>query len=118
MNFLKLIHMTRVRMFIILLLVITYTFRRLPQTFYQQDEWMVLGHNLVDGISNITKYSTPYGLLIGDGRPLGRALNLIFFGLIKFDLRAEAYFAIAMHSVNAYLVYLLTDRLFRKKIAA
>jgi len=99
---------------IVLAIGIVFTFWNLPQTFYQQDEWQALGHNLVQGIGNITNYASPIQLFFGEGRPLGRALNLIFFGFFKFTVIPAAIFAIFLHALNAFLVFYLVKKLTAK----
>ncbi len=103
---------------IVLAIAIVFTFWNLPQTFYQQDEWQVLGLNLVQGTSNIIKYTSPLQLLFGEGRPLVRALNLIFFGIFKFTVIPTALFAILMHIVNSVLVFYLVKKITLKNVIA
>ena len=103
---------------IVLAIAIVFTFWNLPQTFYQQDEWQVLGHNLVQGTNNIIKYTSPLQLLFGEGRPLVRALNLIFFGVFKFTIAPIAYFSLLVHLINSVLVYYLIKKFITNKVAA
>lgn len=99
-------------------LIILLTFWNLPRTFYQQDEWQALGHNLIEGINNLTKYSSPIQIILGEGRPLTRALNLLFFGFFKFDLVPIAIFSIIFHTLNTFLVFFLVKRISPKTFLA
>lgn len=91
--------------------IICLTFGKLFNTFYQQDEWMALGHNLAQGASNVLRYSSPLQLILGEGRPLGRALNLIFLGVFQFTVWPLVIFAIGNQIINAILVYSFTNQL-------
>lgn len=95
-------------------LVVLFTFWKLPQTFYQQDEWHALGHNLVGGIENIIRYTSPIKLFFAEGKPLNKTLNLLFFGFFKFDVAPVAIFSITSHLLNSVLVFFLVRRLFQK----
>ncbi len=98
----------------IIIVIALLIFWDLPKTFYQQDEWQAIGHNLVQGINNIIFYTTPEQLLLGGGRPLSRALNLILLNYFKFEIFPIAAFAVAIHIINSALVFLLAKKLFNK----
>ncbi len=99
---------------VIIPLLILFVYWDLPKTFYQQDEWQAIGHILVQGAGNIVHYTTPEQLLLGGGRPLSRALNLILLGHFKFNLLPISIFAIVIHSLNSLLVFYLAKKLFNK----
>lgn len=102
---------------LILFLVILFTFWNLPQTFYQQDEWQTLGHNLVEGIGIFANLS-PLSLLFGERRPFSGLMYLFFLGFYKFTLVPIAIFAIAMHLINVILVFFLTRKVFNNVLIA
>ncbi len=104
--------------FVVLAALLAFTYWRLPQTFYQQDEWQVLGYNLVQGPYNIIKYSSPIQLFLGEGRPLTRALNIIFFGVFQYTIMPTVLFALVLHFLNCWLVFRLAEKLSSKKIIA
>lgn len=95
-----------------------YTYRSLPFTFYQQDEWQIIGHNFAQGLGNITHYTSWFKLVFGEGRPLIRAVNLIFFGYFRFTNGPIGVFAIFCQLFNVWLVYYLGIVLSRKKLVA
>lgn len=99
-------------------LLVILAYWRLPQTFYQQDEWQILGHNLVQGWENVTHYTSPVKLLFGEGRPLVRAANVIFFGGYRFTVAPILWLAILMHIINAWLLYRIVERLTQRRVAA
>jgi len=109
---------TTILFFIFLAGLLAFTYWRLPQTFYQQDEWQTLGQNLVQGPYNIIKYSSPIQLFLGEGRPLGRALNIIFFWVFQYTIVPTVLFALVLHFFNCWLVFRLAERLTAKKIIA
>lgn len=106
-------------LWIIIFLVILFTFWKLPQTFYQQDEWQSLGHNLAMGIKSIYGYySSPLQPLLAEGRPLACLLSFILTGLIKFEMWPIVIFAIFFHFLNSLLLFYLTEKLFNNKIVS
>src|SRR5258708_38860955 len=104
--------------FVVLAALLAFTYWRLPQTFYQQDEWQVLGYNLVQGPYNIIKYSSPIQLFLGEGRPLTRALNIIFFGVFQYTIMPTVLFALVLHFLYCWLVFRLAEKLSSKTIIA
>ena len=101
--------------FFIFLLII-FTFIDLPKTFYQQDEWQVLGHNLVQGIENITIYTSPIQLLFAEGRPLSTAMYFPLLGYFKFTVIPATILAIFLHFLNSVLLFQLVNFLTKNKI--
>ena len=99
-------------LFLVLISVaIIFTFLELPKTFYQQDEWQTLGHNLSEGIGVFTRYASPFQLLLGEQRPLAGILNLFFLGYFKFTVVPIFLFGAVLHIVNSFIVYFLTRKL-------
>ena len=52
----------------LIFIVALFTFFNLPRTFYQQDEWQTLGHNLAGGMG-IFASANPLSLLFGEQTP-------------------------------------------------
>ena len=101
---------------LILLVIITFlTFWDLPRTFYQQDEWQTLGHDLTQGLSNILTYTTPLSLVFGEGRILSKIFYLVFLDNFKFNIVPIALFSIVNHILNALLVFILANKISRNK---
>ena len=102
---------------ILLSLITILIFLDLPNTFYQQDEWQTLGHNLADGIG-IFANASPLQLLFGETRPLSGLIYLIFLGFYKFTVVPIAIFAILFHIINATLTFYLVDKITKKRLVA
>lgn len=92
-------------------------FLNLPNTFYQQDEWQTLGHNLAEGIG-IFANASPLQLLFGETRPLSGLMYLIFLGFYKFTVVPAAIFGILFHIINATLTFYLVDKITKKRLVA
>jgi hypothetical protein len=95
-----------------------FAFWNVPRTFYQQDEWQTLGNNFAMGWHTIFLATTPLGLLFGDGRPLIRALNLIFFDYFRFTVFPIGVLAVLTQVVVAGLFYFLVRRLSGSRVIA
>lgn len=95
----------------------SFTYWQLPNTFYQQDEWQTLGHNLTLGISPLLNINPVY-LFFDEVRPLGTLLYLVLLGFFKFNVIPAVIFAISMHILNGTLTYHLVNRLSNNKIIA
>src|SRR3990167_7526820 len=80
--------------------------------FYLQEEWLGLGHILVEGASHSFAGVNIIQLILGENRSLARVLGLVFFGHFRFNTPPVAIFSFALHVVNSYLVLL-----FARKIA-
>lgn len=96
---------------------VLWTFWNLPNTFYQQDEWQTLGHNLANGFE-IFKNSNPIMLFFGELRPLSGLMYSIFLGFYKFTVVPTAIFAISFQIVNSLLLFYLTDKITKNRLIA
>ncbi len=99
---------------IVLIVIIISTFRQLPLTFYQQDEWLGSGQVISAGYSIVTRDLSPIQLLTADGRPLARLLGVFFLNTFKFDTAPLALYSIFFHILNSLLVLLISQKLFKK----
>lgn len=104
--------------FFIFLLITLVVFLDLPKTFYQQDEWQTLGHNLVFGPTSFLRDTNPILLLFSEKRPLSTLLYSLFLGHFKFTVIPAAIFAILFHGLNSILLFFLVDKLTNKKVIA
>lgn len=100
--------------FLIITTVILWTFKDLSQTFYQQDEWRGMGEILSQGWQHITYGSSPLAVIFGSGRPLVRALGLLFFGNVPLDVFPLTVYVFSFHILNSFLVFLIVYRLSQK----
>lgn len=97
--------------FFFICIVIVSVFGQLTATFYQQDEWNGLGLVLSEGINSVIPGTfRPMDILFVKGRMLS---SLIFyFFAINFPLQniQLAIFAITLHIVATFLVFLLIKK--------
>lgn len=91
-------------------------FFNLPKTFYQQDEWQTLGHNLSQGFG-IFRIS-PLFLVFGELRPISGLMYLFFLGFYKFTLFPTAIFAIIFQIINSTLTFYLVDKITKNRLIA
>jgi hypothetical protein len=101
-----------------LLILIIATFRQLPQTFYQQDEWLGSGQVTALGYEVVTRGLSPLQVIFADGRPLSRLFGAFFFSNFAFDVRPLAYYSIFFHFLNTILVFLIAYKLFSRYFSA
>ncbi len=101
----------------VLTLVILFSYSKVFFTFYQQDEWQTLGHNLSEGIQFTTKHNI-VSLLFGEIRPLSGFLYLIIVGFYKFTVFPAFSIALFVHTLNTILVFHLAERLSKNRVLA
>ncbi len=101
-----------------ILLLILYTFWRLPQTFYQQDEWLGLGQVLAFSWESVSNGYSPIGLFMGEGRPLTRIFGVLIFGNFPYDSLSLSIYSIGFHFLNSILVFFIALRLLKKNYLA
>lgn len=102
----------------ILLTIILVTYYQLFQTFYQQDEWIALGHIMTQTFSEYFKQFSKTALLGGGGRPLSVPLQYFLFNNFPFQVAPFVVFALAFHFLNSLLVFFLAKRLTKNFIVA
>jgi len=84
-----------------------FLYKDLFHTFYQQDEWLVLGIFLHGGIH---EYLSQYSLLQhvrGDSRILSVIFQYPFYTLFPYEILPFAAFSIIVHFFNSVLSYVL-----------
>ena len=95
-----------------IIIVITFLFKDLTKTFYQQDEWHGLGLVFSDGINSVLSgTSRPIDILFVKGRLLSNAIFYLFATFFPFQNTQMAYLAISLHITAAFLTFLLIKRL-------
>jgi len=106
----------------IYLLVIFFTtlsvFIDLPKTFYQQDEWQTLGHNLAGPSGSALGDINLVRIFFGEGRPLSTVMYSLFLGYFKFTVFPSAIFAITFQALNSMLVFVLVSKITKNKLIA
>jgi hypothetical protein len=86
---------------------ILYTYWGIWNTFFQQDEWASLGFVQAQGLwGNIPSFSL-LELFAGKERILGSLLNNLFHYQFPFEPYAFFFFALIVHGINSFLVYLI-----------
>lgn len=99
---------------ILLFFIILLTFWKLPQTFYQQDEWLGLGQIWAQGWSHVVYGFSPIQILFGDGRPLTRIFGVLFFGNFPFNSLFLSIYSVGLHIINTILVFFIADKILKK----
>ncbi|MBI5123447.1 hypothetical protein HZA75_06335 [Candidatus Roizmanbacteria bacterium] len=102
---------------VLIIFAALYTFWYLPYTFYQQDEWQTLGHNIVLGLSPLLSINPLY-LFFDEVRPLGAVLYIILLGFFKFTVVPSVILAIILHIANGFLTYYLVIKLTKQRMIA
>lgn len=86
-------------------------------TFYQQDEWQIVGHMISGGWFSIFNGLSIVEIIFGQqGRILSNLLNYILFLSIPYSIALLATYSIFVHAINAFLIYLLAKKLLKNKI--
>jgi hypothetical protein len=104
--------------FLPVVLLIVFTYWELPQTFYQQDEWLGLGQILAQGWSHVAYGFSPLQIIFGDGRPLTRVLGVLLFGNFPLNSEFLAFYSIFFHILNSFLVFLIAYKLLKNRLLA
>lgn len=102
----------------VIFLLIIITFRQLPQTFYQQDEWLGSGQIMVIGYHVVTDNLSPIQLIFGEGRPLTRLLGAYFFSTFGFNTAPLAIYSVIFHMLNSLLIFLIALKMLKKYFGA
>lgn len=96
---------------VILFAIILVTYHQLSQTFYQQDEWIALGHIMTQTFPEYFEPFSRTALLGGGGRPLSVPLQYFLFGNFPFQAVPFVVFALVFHFLNSLLVFLLAKKM-------
>ncbi len=102
----------------ILTLIPIFIYGGIFKTFYQQDEWIALGHILTQGYSAFISSYSLLDLLGGQGRILAVPVHFSFFYFFPFNIFPFALFSLSLHIVNSILAYLVAKKLSKNYIIA
>lgn len=103
--------------FFILTLIIILVFGKLPQTFYQQDEWHGLGLALGEGINSVFNgVGSPMDILFVKGRILASFVYFLFTNYFPLQNAPLAILAIALHVIATFLVFVLIRKFIKNNI--
>jgi len=98
--------MNRIAIIVISLLIV-FTYWKLPNTFFQQDEWETFAVNIYaqsNGLSGIVKSILPVDSL-SHFNPLSRVFSLFQFFFYYTNFTPYAWQSIIFHTFNASLLY-------------
>lgn len=92
--------------------LVGFTYWKLTEHFFEQDEWMGLGHLFVLGSKILTEGGNLYEVFFfGAGRPLATLINSIFYTLFGFNTLPLALFSIFLQATTMYFLFVLLRRL-------
>ncbi len=105
--------------FFILSLIIILVFGKLPQTFYQQDEWYGLGLTLGEGINSIFHgVSSPLDFLFVKGRLLASFIAFLFATYFPLENAPLAFLAIVLHIMATFLAFVLIRKFIKNNMVS
>ncbi len=94
-------------------------FGNLPHTFFQQDEWAIMGTYFYWDKTNLNWIERLF--TYGQGNhtiPLSGLLSYFQYKIFGLNYSSYAYFSIGIHLLNSFLVFYLAYLLFKKKFPA
>lgn len=96
---------------IISAIVVLLTYWQLSFTFYQQDEWMNVGHFLVEGVFSQIDTAPLYLLVFGGMRILSLPFHIFAYYLFPMQIWPFVLFSLFFHTLNSFLVYLISKKI-------
>lgn len=87
-------------------------------TFYQQDEWMVVGQMMGGGVKAFIGNYSIFQIISGQGRSLSIPIDFLFYHVFTFSVLPYALFALAFHVANTLLVFVLARKLSQNVLLA
>jgi len=102
---------------IVLSLVVFVVFGKLVQTFYQQDEWYVLGLVFAKvPLSTLGGVSSPLDFFLVKGRLLASFIFYLFASYFPLQNVQMAVFAIILHIMATFLVFVLIRKFIKNSL--
>lgn len=101
-----------------LFVLIWFVYHDLFLTFYQQDEWMALGHFFTEGLGAFLSVYSPLSLIGGGGRLLAQPIYYIIYTLFPFQVGPFMAFAIILHFLNSLLLFFLIKKITKNNLLA
>jgi hypothetical protein len=99
--------------FIIFVVIIWFTYSGIFNTFYEQDEWMGLGHMMAEGMRMFTSSYSVFEMLTGSGRVIALPIISFFFRNYPFSIIPFAFFSLVFHTINSILAFILAYRILK-----
>lgn len=111
-------HNRRFLIIILLSLVTVFTYKDLPKTFFQQDEWLYMGTNIISLSSHNLFLNTvlPFQGGLTHFFPLTTFYILLQYVLFKTDFQYYAIADIVFHLANGILVFFLIKKITKSEI--
>lgn len=107
---------------VVLTLIILFTYGRLINTFYQQDEWHGLGLAYSGGFKSFLPGFpadfNPVDLIIVKGRILSGSIYYFFATIFPLQNTQMAVLAILLHVIAAFLVFILIRKFLRNDLVS
>ncbi len=103
---------------IALAIIILFIYGGIFKTFYQQDEWLTLGHIMIQGYSAFIAQYSLFDLLGGQGRIFAAPVHFSIFYFFPFSIFPFALFSISLHIVNSFFAFLLVRKLSKNNVIA
>lgn len=104
--------------FVLSLGAILFAYQKLPETFYQQDEWRIIGQIKSGGYEPFLSEYTFAEILSGQGRILALPPTFFLFQLMPFSAKPLAYFSIVFHFLNTLLVFFMIKKVSKNPLIA
>lgn len=100
------------------LLIISFSiYWKLFDHFYEQDEWMGVGHVKALGIAKVFESGFLPAIITGNGRPIAGLINYFFFTHFTFEAFPFAFLSIILHGLTAYSLFLLLGKFSVEKLS-
>lgn len=102
--------------FLSLATIVLITYHGVFSTFYQQDEWLALGHIFAKGFAllyDVEAGQNVFRLFFAEGRTLSTFMYLFIYGIKYFSIVPISAFGLLVHTLNAFLVYILAKKISR-----
>lgn len=100
------------------LVVVSFVYKGLFQTFFQQDEW--IGYGAILGYQDhwATRDIQLLSAFAGNGRLISEPIQYILYTAKPFSVFLFAFFSICTHAANSYLVYRLVQLFVKSRYIA
>lgn len=95
-----------------------YSYQRLPQLYYLNDEWLSLAGVYVNGIKSVIGDYSLIELLTGKARPLGTLLINTYYLFFPYNILPFAITSYLFHIINSLLVYIFVKKLSKSEFIA
>ena len=106
----KIFYSRNLKVLLFFLIVSFSIYWRLFDHFYEQDEWMGVGHVKALGIFKVFEAGVLPAIIGGVGRPIAGLINYFFFTYFTFEAFPFALASISLHALTAYSLFILLGK--------